>query len=88
LLRVQVPPNDPVKPALDISRVISTLDIIVKRIDRRPSLHGGPFDDVYFLEVGTIPGQNSPNLSWTKQLQEAVDRVKGMGVEMSVLGCW
>ncbi|KAI9572877.1 Prephenate dehydratase-domain-containing protein [Boletus coccyginus] len=88
LLRVQVPPGDSVKSALNISRVINTLDIIVKRIDRRPSLHGRPFDYVYFLEVGNTPGQNGPNLSWTKQLQEAVDRVKGMGVEVSVLGRW
>lgn len=88
LLRLQAPPGDPVKPTLNIPRVISTLGIIVNRIDRRPSVHGRPFDNVYFLEVGTVPGQTSPELSWTKQLQQAVDRVKSMGVEVSVLGYW
>jgi prephenate dehydratase len=87
LLRLQTPPGDP-KSALNIPRVISTLDIIVNRIDRRPSVRGRPFDDVYFLEVGAVPGQTSPELPWTKQLQQAVDRVKCLGVEVSVLGCW
>ncbi|KAF8140167.1 Prephenate dehydratase-domain-containing protein [Boletus edulis] len=87
LLRLQAP-GDPVKPTLNIPRAISTLDLIVERIDRRPSVHGRPFDDIYFLEVGAIPGQNSPELSWRKQLQQAVDRVKRMGAEVSALGYW
>lgn len=87
LLRLQAPPGDR-KPALNIPRVISTLDIIVNRIDRRPSVHGRPFDDVYFLEVGAVSGKASPQLPWKKQLQQTVDRVECMGVEVSVLGCW
>lgn len=88
LLQLQVPSGDPVKQMLNIPRVISTLDLIVSRIDRRPSLHAKPFDNVYFLEVGAIPAQNGPERSWTEQLQQAVDKVRGMGVEVSVLGCW
>ena len=88
LLRLRAPLGGPVKPALNIPRVIGTLEIIVERIDRRPSIRGRLFDDVYFLEVGAIQGQNRPEPSWIKQLQDAVDRVKCMGVEVSVLGHW
>jgi len=89
LLRLQAPPGDSGQPNLDVPRIIGTLDtVVVKRIDRRPSVHGKPFDSVYFLEIGAIPGRNSPDLSWITQLQQAVDRVKCMGVEVSVLGCW
>ncbi|KAH0838383.1 Prephenate dehydratase-domain-containing protein [Lanmaoa asiatica] len=88
LLRLQAPPGDPAKPMLNIPRVISTLDMIVLRVDRRPSVHGRPFDDVYFLEVSAIPGENNPGRSWIEQLQQTADRVKGMGVEVSILGRW
>lgn len=87
LLRLQ-PPGDSMKPVLNITRIINTLDMLVKRIDRRPTDHGRPFEDVYFLEVCAIPGQSSPELPWIKQLQQAVDKIKHMDVEISVLGCW
>ncbi|KAF8560445.1 PDT-domain-containing protein [Imleria badia] len=89
LLRLQAPRDDlTVKPTLNIPGVIGTLELMVNRIDRRPSIRGIPFNDVYFLEVGAITGQNSPEPSWIKQLQQAVDRVKCLGVDVSVLGCW
>lgn len=88
LLRFQAPPGDPVKPMLNISRIISMLDIIILRIDRRPLVHGKPFDNVYFFEVGAILGKNSPKQLWMKQLEQAVDKIKCMGVEVSILGCW
>lgn len=88
LLRFQAPPGDPVKPMLNISRVISMLDIIILRIDRRPSVHSRPFDSVYFLEVGAMLGQNSPEQLWAEQVVQVVDKVKCMGVEVEVLGCW
>lgn len=88
LLRFQAPPGSPVKPILNIPSTISALDILILRIDRRPSLHSRPFDNVYFLEVGAIPGQNNPEQSWMEQLEQAVEKVKHMGVEVLVLGCW
>lgn len=89
VLRLQMPPDDLVKQTtLNIPRVIGALDLEVPRIDRRPSLHARPFDDVYFLEVGVTAEQKSCGQLWKKQLQQAVDKVRGMGVEVSVLGCW
>lgn len=89
LLRFQASPGDPVKkPMLNTSRIISMLDMVILRIDRRPSVHGKPFDNVYFFEVGTVLGKNSPKQLWIKQLEQAVDKIKCMGVEVSILGCW
>ncbi|KAG9314446.1 hypothetical protein JVU11DRAFT_5243 [Chiua virens] len=88
LLRLQLLPCESMKQSLHIPRTIGSLDIDVLRIDRRPSLCTKPFDDVYFLEVGAIPVHNNPERPWKMQLQQAVDKVKSMGVEVSILGWW
>ncbi|KIJ68343.1 hypothetical protein HYDPIDRAFT_82790 [Hydnomerulius pinastri MD-312] len=88
LLRVQSPSDDSV-PTLDITKIFHALDVNILRIDRRPSLRSMPFDDVYFLEIGVTQGDHDKiSSSWPDQLHLALDKIKGTGAEVSVLGLW
>ncbi|KAF9240869.1 Prephenate dehydratase-domain-containing protein [Melanogaster broomeanus] len=88
LLRIQAPSESSTTSKLDIAKAISALDLVVLRIDRRPSLHATLFEDVYFLEIGAAPDIDVERPSWPDQLQQAVERVKHLGVEVAMLGLW
>ena len=85
LLRLQAPPGSLM---LNIPGVLNTLDLTVLRIDRRPSLYAIPFHDAYFIEVSANSKQNDCGQLWKTVLQQAVDNVRAMGTEVSVLGLW
>lgn len=84
LLRIQAPLESSAG-RLDIAKAVNTLDLDLLRIDRRPSLHARPFDDVYFLEIGAT---SDNSMEWSDQLQRAVEKVKRSGAEVAVLGVW
>ncbi|KAF8844011.1 PDT-domain-containing protein [Paxillus ammoniavirescens] len=78
-------PSESSAGRLDIAKAVNTLDLDLLRIDRRPSLHARPFDDVYFLEIGAT---SDNSVEWSDQLQRAVEKVKRSGAEVAVLGVW
>ncbi|KAF9229393.1 PDT-domain-containing protein [Gyrodon lividus] len=88
LLRLQAPFESEAASRLDIAKAVTTLDLDLVRIDRRPSLHARLFDDVYFLEISATPDNGMEFPSWSDQLQRAVERMKHSGAEVAVLGVW
>jgi hypothetical protein len=85
-----------VKEAKDMAsrnllQLLDQLELTVVRIDRRPSLEATPFHDTYFIEVQ----QNSQNLhctsesnNWSKEVENAVERLKRIGADINLAGLW
>ncbi|KAH7883680.1 Prephenate dehydratase-domain-containing protein [Phlebopus sp. FC_14] len=90
LLRIYASPDAAISTKrLDVTEVVSTLNLSISRMDRRPSLKASAFDDVYFLEVGsTHMDEVTAGSPWADQLQRALNRVKHIGAEGSVIGFW
>lgn len=84
LIRV-LPTNSP--GPWDASRPITTVDMPISRIDRRPSLCPKSFHDVYFLEVYAEGGDKN-DVSWIDCVSRGVERLRQAGLESMVLGIW
>jgi len=84
LIRV-LPASSP--GAWDTSRAIKAVDMPISRIDRRPSLCSKTFRDVYFLEVYADGGHEN-DVPWFDCVNQAVERLRQVGLESTVLGIW
>ncbi|KAF9473115.1 PDT-domain-containing protein [Pholiota conissans] len=76
-------------PSNVMSRLISQ-NILIRRIDRRPSLDSIPFSSIYFLEV-YADVQQQPGLSfesWTEEIDAAASKMGVTDRTVSVLGIW
>jgi hypothetical protein len=71
----------------DISQLISALAIPITRLDRRPSLMGTPFHDVYFVELQERK-ETEDGESWKQAVRRGVERVRECGGNGHVLGTW
>jgi prephenate dehydratase len=75
-----------------ITEVIVALALSAIRIDRRPSLTGEAFQDVYFVEMQEAHASAAPaveqELTWELKLEGAIERVKSLGVHVVLLGSW
>ncbi|KAL4266916.1 Prephenate dehydratase domain-containing protein [Pleurotus pulmonarius] len=63
---------------------LSSASLGVSRIDRRPSLCGGLFKDMLFVEVF----QCEDGLKWADEVEDAMQRVVKIGWETCLLGIW
>lgn len=79
---------------VSLSSVIQSLprDVLVMRVDRRPSLAGEPFHDCTFLEVAGRPS-GAVDLAWEERVKSAVKAVNDELTSnstpyCSVLGTW
>ncbi|KZT44477.1 PDT-domain-containing protein [Sistotremastrum suecicum HHB10207 ss-3] len=79
---------------LSVLELLTALDLRVMKIDRRAKICASPFHDEYIVEV-TKKRTDSTNLvngisklTWEKEVQEAIDRVRDLGGEVCVLGLW
>lgn len=68
----------------DLLLPLSVIDLGVSRIDRRPSLCGGPFEDMLFIEVF----QRSEGSKWGDEVNDAMQRVIKAGWKACLLGIW
>lgn len=78
-----------------LSTLLTTFGCPALRIDRRPSLNGVLFDDVYFVEVGDltqpVPSEvasKSCEEEWLQRVQEGIERINATGGEAIILGLW
>ncbi|KAF7359540.1 Prephenate dehydratase domain-containing protein [Mycena sanguinolenta] len=68
-----------------INQILAALDLTVSRLDRRPQLDSPfPFCDVYFAELE----KGDSSASWHSAVEDAMKRVKALGVEAELLGLW
>ncbi|KAJ7063094.1 Prephenate dehydratase-domain-containing protein [Mycena amicta] len=71
-------------PSERIVSLLTTLDLPVLRLDRRPqpqSLH--PFQDVYFVEV-----ERGNSINWVIDVEQAVQRLRLEQADVKLLGLW
>ena len=80
-----------------MSTLLTTCGVPITRIDRRPSVGGAPFEDVYFVELEELgsppdpaePGDRAEDYSrWFNKVQKVVERARASDVEATVLGVW
>lgn len=70
----------------DVMKFLSPLALNITRIDRRPSLDGVPFRDLYFIELqGMDYGEQKP---WTLAVDKALERLRQAGADATVIGLW
>jgi len=77
----------------DMIRCLTTSDLNIVRIDRRPS---GvlPFQDVYFVELASIPepieflGQSQAIRLWSAAVSSAIHLIRSMEGEVDLIGLW
>ena len=77
--------------AIDITRCLISLQLPVSRIDRRPSLGGIPFHNVYFIEVQKEVQHHHDGDSfelWTNAVMLASARIIEAGWRSEVVGIW
>lgn len=76
---------------LDLNVLLTRLELHVSQIDRRPSTEAKPFHDVYFLEVAKHCRNHAEvveEMSWQKELEEALERSREIGWDGCILGTW
>lgn len=82
---------------LVVSTLLTTFGVPITRIDRRPSVGGAPFEDVYFVELEELgsppdpanPGSRTADYTrWFNKVQKVVERARASDVEATVLGVW
>lgn len=74
----------PKEASVDITTIITVLQLIVARIDRRPAANGVPFQDMYLLEVkGDMPA-----VEWRARVEKAIKRAQGSGADARLVGIW
>jgi len=74
----------------DMIRCLTTSDLNIVRIDRRPS---GvlPFRDVYFVELASTPeslGQSQAIRLWSAAVSSAIHPIRSMEGEVDLIGLW
>lgn len=82
---------------LAISTLLTTFGVPVIRVDRRPSIGGIPFDDVYFVEVDELgmlpePGDDTNRRAedgrWMRIVEKGVQRLRVAGLQGAIIGIW
>ena len=66
-------------------------DLIISRVDRRPSADQVPFRDVYFLEVQSQqePGGILPReCEWEEAIVKFIGQVRDLGLNVDLIGRW
>jgi len=89
LMRVSSPECGPY--STNVARCLASLQLPITRIDRRPSLDGIPFHNVYFIEVQKEVHSHHDDDSfelWTKAVMLASSRVIEEGWRSAVVGIW
>ncbi|EJD03966.1 PDT-domain-containing protein [Fomitiporia mediterranea MF3/22] len=80
--------------AIGLAPVITELNLVVRHINRRPSIQCTPFHDVYILEVSKLPHTSTRTNSgeqihsWVDEVEAALGRVRDLGWEGGCLGTW
>ncbi|EJF67040.1 PDT-domain-containing protein [Dichomitus squalens LYAD-421 SS1] len=89
------PPSSTQLSRIVTSTLLTTFGCPALRIDRRPSLNGVPFDDVYFVEVGDLTppvhsevASKSCEEEWLQRVQDGIERINATGGEAVILGLW
>lgn len=90
LIRLRAPGTQSLK---DMIRCLTTSDLNIVRIDRRPS---GvlPFRDVYFVELASTPesieflGQSQAIRLWSAAVSSAIHPIRSMEGEVDLIGLW
>jgi len=62
------------------------LNMKVTRVDRRPHISAVPFEDVYFIEVGSVRDEDAH--SWSRIVECAASNFRSRNLEVTVLGIW
>ncbi|KAF9460798.1 Prephenate dehydratase-domain-containing protein [Collybia nuda] len=71
----------------DISQLISSLNLRVVRLDRRPAVTNVPFHDIYLVEVQDAERYKSV-LEWTSEVDGAISRIGVLGGNAKLIGLW
>jgi hypothetical protein len=79
-----------------IMQLLTALGMDAIRVDRRPSVHGIPFHDVYFVELQeedkkyvVETGVTVRSIDWwSLEVEQAMVRVRERGGEAQLLGMW
>lgn len=67
---------------------------LIRRVERRPSTHGGVWDDIYFLDLEERPENRLDLLraredsSWESKVQGVCARIREIGGTVDILGIW
>lgn len=88
---IRVSPPECGSASSNMAHCFALLQLSVTRIDRRPSLDGIPFDNVYFIEVQKETQHYHDGDSfelWTKAVVLASSRVIEGGWRSAVVGVW
>ena len=78
-----------------LQAVTSTTDPpLIERVERRPSTHGGAWDDVYFVDLEDRPEnrldllQAREHSRWESKIQDVCGRIREIGGTVDILGTW
>ena len=78
-----------------LQTVTSTADPpLIRRIERRPSIHGGAWDDIYFIDLEERPENRQNSLQakeesrWESRIQDVCIRIREIGGIVDILGIW
>jgi hypothetical protein len=67
---------------------------LIERVERRPSIYGGAWDDIYFVgleerpENRLDPLQAGTNSRWEPKVQDVCVRIREIGGTVDILGTW
>lgn len=91
LVRVSSP-NSPTKPSPPIMQLLLAINLLIIRLDRRPSVDPLPFHDVYLVELQEVVSRDMPLMdarqSWIGEVQAGLQRIKTIGGDATLLGVW
>jgi hypothetical protein len=96
LVRLSSPPVMSIPatpPSPPITRLLLAINLLIIRLDRRPSVDPLPFHDVYLVElqqevVSRDSIHQDAGQSWIEEVQAGLQRVKTIGGEATLLGIW
>ena len=100
ILRIPVThPSGSSQALLPLDRILqaatSTTDPpLIERVERRPSTHGGAWDDVYFVDLEDRPEnrldplQAKEDSRWESKIQDVCSRIREIGGTVDILGIW
>jgi len=67
---------------------------LIERVERRPSAHGGAWDDIYFVDLEECPEnrldplQAKEDSKWESKIQDVCRRIREIGGIVDILGTW
>ena len=83
---------------LPLSRILQAITSVtdlplIKRIERRPSIHGDAWDDIYFVDVeerleNRLDPPQAGESKWESRIQDVCVRIRGIGGTVDILGIW